>query len=189
MAMEIEEAHQRSGVINKESVRDGLYLGLINVAISLIGWLFDPLFFFKHTASGFILAAVFLGLQCLFLVQIRRTLGNFWSFGEALRASIIIALISTAVYTLWQALLFNVLDPTLGARAQQAILDMVAETFEKMGGGGNADAAIEKMKSQDMNPGHMGNILKGLLYGVGFWAVLSVILALIFQRKKPMFKA
>lgn len=187
--MEIEEAHQRSGVINKESVRDGLYVGLINVAISLIAWLFDPLFFFKHTASGFVLVALVLGLQCLFLIQIRRTLGNFWSFGEAFRASMIIVLISTAIYTLWQALLFNVLDPTLGARAQQAILDMVSETFEKMGRGANADAAIEKMKSQDMNPGHMGNIFKNFLTGIAFWAVLSVILAAIFQRKKPMFKA
>lgn len=173
-------------IIYKESLICGFYLGLIMVGIYLLSWLLNPL----YTTNTFISGALQLfefGLLCIFLLSVRKLAGGFWSYAQAFSSSLIITLISVSFKYGWNFILYNFIDKSLGARIGEVVFATVQKELLKTGiSQGVIDTNLENMKEVS-NPGTPRIFLLALLSSVIGSIIISLILAVIVKKNKPVF--
>jgi hypothetical protein len=94
-------------------------------------------------------------------------------------------MLATLVSTLWNILLFNVIDKTLAKELSVRIIEETKEAMEKWGA--PQDAIKETMKEMRDLPEQFKPIaqLLGWLKGGLFMAIISLICASFIKRKEP----
>jgi len=173
-------------IIYKESLICGLYLGLIMVAIYVLSWLVNPLYSTNTFISGALQLFEF-GLLCIFILSVRKLAGGFWSYSQAFSSSIIITLLSVGLKYSWNFILYNFIDRSLGERIGEVVFATVQKELLKTGiSQGVIDTNLENMKS-DSNPGTPKIFLLALVSSVIASLVISLILAVIVKKNKPVF--
>ena len=168
--------------MKKTVIRFGTYASIIVVGISLIFWLFssDTPNYSISEIAGYVsiivaMAFVFLGIRHY---RDNEKNGSI-SFGEALKLGILIALIPSLAFGIYNAIYTELLDPGF-------IDNYYQYTLEKMKGDMTAtefEAAAQKMESEKemfANP-VVGSVVMFLtVFLIGF--VIAVISALILKK-------
>ena len=173
-------------IIYKESLICGLYLGLIMVAIYVLSWLVNPLYSTNTFISGALQLFEF-GLLCIFILSVRKLAGGSWSYSQAFSSSIIITLLSVGLKYSWNFILYNFIDRSLGERIGEVVFATVQKELLKTGiSQGVIDTNLENMKSYS-NPGTPKIFLLALVSSVIASLVISLILAVIVKKNKPVF--
>jgi amino acid transporter len=169
--------------MNKSAIQFGLIAGLI---ISVV----NALIYFVNYE---LLADWKVGLAILALVIISVIFGavrNRKEFGpfdlkQAFITTFLICLSLMVVVTLYNIVMFQIVDPTFGERITEITLNNTAAMLEKFN---VPEAEIEKkmgdIAERTADQYTLGGMLKGLLIGSVFYAVFSIIVALIIRSKK-----
>lgn len=174
-------------LINKESLICGLYLGLIGMGINLVLFLVDPLFPTRPVA-GSVLGIVNLAFLCLFLLSVRKQVGNYWNFAEAFRSAFLISLVNLGFGILWDFILFHLIDKTLGGRIYDVNLASAQKQMLKQGLSQEMiDSRIEMVKKFTPDPGTYTSLYIFAASGLVLSIIISLILAAIFKKMKPVF--
>ena len=129
---------------------------------------------------------VSIGLICYFTVQLRnKNQEDPFRFKQAFIVVLSMLMLATLVSTVWNILLFNVIDKTLAKELSVRILEETEETMEKWGA--PQEAIKETMKEMRDLPEQFKPIaqLLGWLKGGLFMAIISLICASFIKRKEP----
>ncbi|HEV2479195.1 MAG TPA: DUF4199 domain-containing protein [Puia sp.] len=148
----------------------GTYKAGVEAFLSLVNWLM-----YLIPVSFGIIAA---------LVERRRG-GGYLEFRSALRIIFGILVLATALQGLFTWLLLSVFDPHFGQLVHPVWLAKTEAAFRRVGvTGDQLDKSIAALK--DSNPFSLGAVLFGLakFYMLGF--PVSILLAAIIKRKKPL---
>ncbi len=166
-------------------VKTGGIVGGVMVVISLLLYIVNPSTFAASWLNLSLLVLSF-GIVIYFGLQFRKLVGGYLSFGDAFVHGFISFLIAGFMGTLFNILLFNVIDPDLARLIMDTTIDNTIALFEKLGmTGSQIDETVEKME-KDMIDGFkpLGAIKNYLIVSI-FYVIAALISGAIVKKKKP----
>lgn len=168
-------------IIKKNGLKYGIISGLIAVAVTLGVYLID----YKMFASGGVgIISLIAGatVSILMFINTKKQLNGVLSFKEGFTLYFFYAINSIAIATLFNILLYNVIDPELKVKVTEIIIEKTVEAMKAFGGDNNMlKEMISKLKSEDNFS--VVNQALGSIYTLLFSSIWGLILAAIFKSK------
>lgn len=167
---------------SQAAIKAGVVTGLLLTVINYLCYFVN----YELLASGwlgFLSLVLYCGLIIFFGSQYRKELGGFMNFGTAFQFAFISLFIMLVITTIGNMLLFLVLDPGLGARMADLIMENTLNMMDSFGAG---ELPADQM--DEMNKGFVeGYTAWGMVKGAGFmllfYAILALILGAIIKKK------
>ncbi|MFC6861039.1 DUF4199 domain-containing protein [Zunongwangia atlantica] len=162
----------------------GIYIGIFLSLVTVLAYVFNLELFTKWWLGvlNFIIIIAFLVAA---EIKTRKVIANpAFSFKDAFIAAFIPIAIGMLISTITTIIIFNFVDP----EAAQVVMEYTAEmTRNMMSGFGVPEADINEAVQEVMSNNQFSllNQLKSYIYQLAFWAVIGLILALIFRKKDP----
>ena len=181
----------KNALINKLSLQYGLLIGVITVVLAIVFRIVDPMFQYTNWWVGIFSFIVMIALLVILVLDIRKKIGGYWSFGEAFKSLIIIAVLAIVISTVYNFVLFKFIDPGLPAKVSSVMLDKTTEMLEKFGSDqSKIDDATKQFKDGEfeatLQPTLL-NELKAVAFGLIFYAIVDLIIAACVKKKEPLF--
>lgn len=175
--------------LNKLALANGITIAIITIAIQLVTYYAAPQLL-GATWYGIVITIISIAVYVFFSLDLRKKVGGFWSFKEALSGIFIMSLIANLASSVFNFVFYRFIEPGAYDKVKGFVADGMTATFEKMGMSGDAlDEAIENaeksLKAQYMPS--IGDFFKNLAIAIIVGFVLSLIFAAILKKEEPMF--
>lgn len=171
------------------AIKYGLIWTAVNIIIFLFVYYVVPQIMgtWKHSA---IQIAVGIGAAVYFTLEIRKRIGGFWSFGEALKAIFILFIIPTIILYFFSIAFGKWIEPSYPQQITEIALNTTTELMESMIDDQEVvDQAIAEtelaMKAQ-FDP-TIGDLVKAIASSVLVYFIGAMIWAAIFKKERPVF--
>jgi len=167
--------------------------GLIWAAVNIV--LFLLIFYGMPSAMGsmtysVIQIAIGIGLAIFFTLRIRKAIGGFWSFSEALKSISILFIIPAVVMYFFTVLFGKFIEPTYAEKMTEITLNATTEMMENFSDDqeviDKTIAETEASLQKQFNPSFT-DALKSILISVVIYFVFALIWAAIFKKDRPVF--
>jgi hypothetical protein len=166
-------------------LRYGLIVGvIISVYMALLYALGIEVF--ANWWYSVIMYPISIGLICYFTIQLRNTNESEpFHFKQTFVVILSLLMLSTLVSTIWNIVLFNVIDPSLPKELSERILEETETTMAKWGA--PEEVIKDTLKEMRDLPSQFKPLaqLIGWLKGGLFMALMSLICASFIKRKTP----
>lgn len=175
--------------LNKAALNNGLIIGIIMSAIGVVTYYMFPSLL-GSMSFGIGLMIVSLLIYIFFTLDLRKKIGGYWNFKEALKGIFIMAFVAGLLYAVFNYVFYKFLEPGAFEKISGYIEQGMTKTFENMGmDQDKIDEAVskqvEQMKAQyDPTP---LEFIKNLGIGILIQFVMSLIFAAIFKKEAPFF--
>ncbi|MFM6976823.1 MAG: DUF4199 domain-containing protein [Sphingobacteriaceae bacterium] len=174
---------------NQYAINNGLIIGSLSVMLNILIYYVSP-GSMGSTLFGIVMMLVSLGLYIFFTLDLRKKIGGFWSFREALKGIFLMSFIAGLVVTLVNFIFYKYIEPGAFDKISGIVAANLEQTYAKMGMDQETiDKTMEKvmegMKSQ-FNPGFM-DLARNFGVAVLIQFVMSMIFAAIFKKEQPIF--
>jgi len=167
-------------IIKKNGITYGIILGVFSILTTTLIYVID-LHLFTNMWVGIISIIVYIIIGILVVSNTKKQL-KFITFKDAFTVFFLAAVIGTVMSTLFNMLLFNVIDPAAKETIRELTTKVAVEMMQKFGAPASAinEAAAEMEKTDNYSP---FSLLKGMLSAFLINAVFGVILGLIFKSR------
>ena len=178
------EENAQSPSLMSHAVRSGVILAAISIVITLVVYLIDASMLVSFWMI--LLLLVSLALVIYFGIQYRNQVGGFIGFGSAWKHGFFTLAIAGLIGTLFNLLLYNVIDPELPAYLTDVAAEN-AETMTRNFGGDQSviDQAVEDTRERTKK----GFTAVGLFTNFGIalivYAVIALITGAIVKKNNP----
>lgn len=168
-------------IIKKNGITYGLIIGVFSILVTTLIYAID-LSLFVNIWLGLSILLIYIIIGIVVVAKTKKQLNKQITFKEAFTVYFIAAVIGGLLSTLFQILLFNVIDPAAKDTVQELSIKYTTETMERF----NAPSAtinetIEQMQSVDnYSP---ANLFKGFAFSLIISAIYGALLGLIFRSK------
>lgn len=175
--------------LNKASANNGLIIGILSAVFGIVVFYVAPALF-GSMWFGIGNTILFLLIYIFFTIDLRKKIGGYWNFKQALRGIFLMAFVAAIVATVINFVFYKFVEPEAFSKISGFIEDGMLKSFENMGmDADTADVevakAVDRMKGQfDPTPVQAAQNL-GIAILVAF--VMSLIFAAIFKREAPIF--
>lgn len=183
--------HAEGAVVNPKKIAatNGLIWAAINIVIFLLTYYSMPQLMGSMT-YGIVVFLISIGLGVYFVLDLRKKIGGYWSFREALGNIFFLFLVQYLVYYLF-SLGFPYLEPGYADMMRDIRLNSATEMAEMFGGDNQdqIDAMIEQVEvalELEMNP-TFAHILQTIAISIIMYFIGALIFAAIFKRERPVF--
>jgi len=171
--------------LKQDSLKQGAILGMINIIIGFLVYFIDP-----AMMAGMSFGFLVLGLNLAYVVyagiQYRKEIGGFLSFGKAYMHGFIMLLVAGLIGAIFRIVLFHVIDPDLIELMVDVSVENAAAMMEKFGAGGDQmEEALDQVREDMPANFSVFGILKGYLFSIIFFAIVSLISGAIVKKKDP----
>lgn len=145
----------------------GLYLGGTKLFTSPIAYL------------GYLIPIVFAVLAS---IKQKKQQAGYLKFGEALKTSFGVLVITSLVSTLFTYVMMNYIDTEFAASMKEYSMQVTENMMKKFGASQDQiDEAVKKASEKDQFS--FGNVLLGFTFGCIFWFIISLIISLIVRKE------
>jgi hypothetical protein len=174
----------------KVALMNGVIMAVINIFIFLITYYAMPDILGNY-AFGIGLLLVSIGLAVYFTLDLRKKIGGYWSFREALSNIFILFIVQYLIYTLFVMAFGKFIEPAYIDKMREISLNATVEVAERFGGGNQEAidqmiAEAEKSIEKSLNPTFM-EFLQSAGISMIMYFVGALIFAAIFKRERPVF--
>ncbi len=174
---------------NQLAINNGLYIGGISTILGILVYYVSP-DLMGATSFGIIMMLLSLALYIFFTIDLRKKIGGFWSFREALKGIFLMSFIAGLVSIAVNFVFYKFIEPGAYEKISEIMTQNLSATYEKLGiDQATIDktipAVLEKMKAQ-FDPSFT-DVLKNLGIAVLGQFVMSLIFAAIFKKEQPIF--
>ena len=171
------------------ALKNGLIWAAINIAIFLIIYYVKP-DMMGNFAFVAIQMLVGIGLAVYFCIDMRKQIGGYWSFKEALTNIFIMFFVQAVLVYSFTLIFGKFIEPEYVVKMKEITQKSAVAMLEKFGmAQDKIDEAVAKMDKDSeaqFNPGFFG-ILKGMAFmSIGYF-IGALIFAAIFKRERPVF--
>ena len=175
--------------LNKAAINNGLIIGILSAILGIITYYVAPALF-GSIWFGIGNMVFLLLVYIYFTIDLRKKIGGFWSFRQALKGIFLMAFIAGLLLSVFNYVFYKFIEPGAFANISTYVEDGARATFESMGMDdeqidGAVAKQIEGMKAQ-FDPTPM-DVLKNFGIGILVEFVLSLIFAAIFKKEIPIF--
>ena len=167
----------------KISTSYGLYLGLSLILIVVLAYAFD-LTLFTEWWFGVSLLVFVIIMASMATSKAKKASVEIFKFKDAFGAYFLTVFIGTFISLLFGILLFNFVDSEAAETLTELTIDSTRDMMENFGA---PEAQINEtlQKLQEENQYSFLNQLKGYGFQLIMYAVIGLIVALIFREKDP----
>lgn len=169
----------------KLAFTNGLIWAAINIAIFLVIY-YVKADWMGNTLYQVIQFLIGLGLAIYFCMDLRKKLGGYWSFKEAL-GTIFIMFVTQALIVYFFTIIFGkFIEPEYAVKMEEITVNATTSMMEKMGSSPEEiDEVLEKSAENSNMSGK--KILTGLGGVIIMYFIGALIFAAIFKKERPMF--
>lgn len=161
----------------------GVYLGIILSLITVVVYAID-LAIFAEWWYGILNFLVLLVISIMAVIKAKSLKSNYFTFREAFSAYFITVVIGTLISSAVSLLLFNVIDPQAAEQLMELTVEATRNMMERFGvPQADIQEAITEMEGE--NQFSPGNYLTGYIFSLAIYAVIGLIIGLIFKEKNP----
>lgn len=173
--------------IKQEALKNGLIWGGINIGIFLITWYTMPNLM-GETFYSVLTSFVGIFLAVFFTLDLRKKVGGYWTFNEAIWPIFVTFLMSMTLMYVFSVVFSKYIDLDYAVKMKEMVMSSSEKMFKGLGlSGDDFDKAMEtttqKLEEQ-FNPN-----FKQMISGYGISAIMyfigAVIFALIFKKNNP----
>ncbi len=173
----------------KIALNNALIWAVINIVIFLLAYYASPTLL-ASPAFGFILLAIGIGLAVYFTLDLRKKIGGYWTFREALGNIFLMFFVQVAVYMLFTTAFAKWIEPGYADMMREASLNATTKMMETFSSDqeviDKAIAEAEKNIEKQVNPSFI-DFIQGLALTAIFYFIGALIFAAIFKRNPPIF--
>jgi Protein of unknown function (DUF4199) len=158
----------------------GLLSALLGIVMFLALYLGGTKLFTSPIAYvGYLIPIVFAVLAC---IKQKKQQAGYLKFGEALKASFGVFVITSLVTTLFTYILLNYIDTEFAASMKEYSMEVTENMMKKFGASQEQiDQAVQKASEKDQFS--LSSQLLGFALGCIFWFVISLIISLIVRKE------
>lgn len=147
-----------------------LYLGGVKLMVSPFAFI-----------ASYVLPIVFAVLACL---AVKKQKGGYLEFGEALKISFGVFVITGLAVTVFSYVLLNYIDIEFMQAMQQASVEMSEKMMKRFGASQDQiDKALDEASKK--NNFSLSNVMLGFAFSCFIYFLFSLIIALIVRKKNP----
>ncbi len=166
--------------VSQAAIKNGLIAGLISVIITTVSNMFA---LYENSAAGIVLIVVSVGISVYFIIAshnlFKANNGGFMTYGQGLGIGVIYALVSSAIGAVYSGLYIMLVDDGSVQFQKQQVEEQWAEQ-------GLNQAQIEQAREIfEMFSGPVATIVLGILAGVFFGFILSLIISAVTKKTDP----
>jgi hypothetical protein len=170
-------------IIKKNGVTFGIILGLFSVLFTTAIYVID-LKLFTSWWIGIVSIVIAITIGVVLVSKTKKQLNGVLPFKDAFTVYFIAALIGTIISTVYNYVLFNIVDPGAKETIKEITMKYTSDMMEKMGAqSAQINETMQKLSETDNYT--IGNMLFGLAIALVFQAIFGLILAAIFKSKSP----
>jgi hypothetical protein len=168
-------------VIKKNGITYGVMIGIASTLITATIYAID-LNLFTAWWMGLLGIVISLTISIILLSKTKKELNGIFPFKEAFTTYFIAAVIGILISTIFNILLFNVIDPSAKDTLSELMIKYTVNMMQKFGSPASViNETIEKMKLS--NPYSTLELLKGSVFAIVISAVFGLIFAAFFKSK------
>ena len=180
----------KKATIGKLGVQYGLLIGGITIVLAVVFRIVDPLMQFTNLWVQIFGGVLGIFLVVIFGLEIRKRIGGYWSFGEAFRGLMTMAVFITIITILYNFVLFKFVDPDMPTKINDATESVMAERLAKMNMDQDKIDEVTKMFHNGEFKAKLEPTLKnealGVCYSILFYIVINLIIAACIKKNKPL---
>jgi hypothetical protein len=180
-----EEVQEKKSPI-QHALKWGLIVGVIGAILTLLLYVMGPEYMVKWWV-GLISLALFIGLVIYGGITYRNEIGGYMDFGPAFMHGFITLAIAGIVGTIFNLVLYTVVDPNLPEALTEATVEQAMSMAEGFGAPAEAlEEAAENARTQAEGQFSATGLVKQYFIGLIIYAVLALITGLIVRRKEKV---
>lgn len=173
--------------IKQEALKNGLIWGAVNIVIFLVTWYVMPQLMssFVYSTITFLIG---IALAIFFCLDMRKKVGGYWTFGEALWPIFVTFILGIAIVFVFNILFGKYVDTSYPTTMKEIVLSKTESTLKSLGiEDSKLDEAMQKT-SENLDKQFTPSFTQAIR-GFGIAAIMyfigAVIFALIFKRTHP----
>lgn len=175
-----------TNVIKKNGINFGIILAIYFVLRTALIYSID-LKLFVNGWFGFLDFVVTIIITIIAVYQAKKAMGGFIAFKEAFTTYFIATVIGLVTYSLFNILLFNVIDPAAKETVQEHVLEKTVEAMQQFGA--DSDSIRETAKGmRETDSFSIPQQLLGLGISIIIYSIIGLIIAAIMKKNKPEFE-
>ena len=168
-------------IIKRNGITFGVLIGIVSSLITATIYAID-LNLFSSWWIGITSIIVYLILGIVLLSKTKKEVKTIFTFKDAFTTYFIAAVIGILISTLFNVLLFNVIDPSAKDTLLEITMKITANMMQKFGTPASViNEAISKLK--ETNPYSTIELLKGSIFSIIFSSIFGLILAAFFKTR------
>ncbi|MCT4590777.1 MAG: DUF4199 domain-containing protein [Carboxylicivirga sp.] len=181
---------------SKSWINNGVILGAVLVAVNVLMYIIVDLE--KISLMGFMAIGILFGFLPLIIGLIiiirnyRKELGGFMSLKQGMLYGTYVTFVAAVIVAIYSLAFNNFIEPDYVKKTQEAIMEKTYQFMESSGVPQQAiDEQIEKMEKgmqKEVESAKLLGPLKSILWTTIFGFVISLILAAILKKERPMFE-
>jgi len=166
-------------------VKWGLIIGIIGIILALVIYMIDV-----KMMVGFTYILLSLGISIALIIyagiEWRKSTGGFLTFKNAFLVTFFTLVVAGLLGTVFNFLLFNVIDTELGETLTDASIEQAERIMERFNmPEDQMDEALEKARDDAEGRFSIGGQLMGFVYALFIYAFIALIVSLIIKKKNP----
>ncbi len=174
----------------KMALISGLIWAAISTFILLATYYGMPSLLGNYTYN-ILVFLISIGLGIYFTLDLRKKIGGYWSFKEALSNIFVMFFVQYLVYTLFVLAFGKWIEPAYVDHMREVSLNASTEMAERFGGGNQEVidqmiAETEKGVEKSLNPS-IADFAQSTGIAVILYFIGALIFAAIFKRERPVF--
>jgi len=172
-------------IVKKNALNFGLIIAAVNIFYYLVGYLaYKELF--VNWAGGLLLLVTMIVINVIAVSRSKKEMGGFISFKDGFTAFFLTWLGASLIGTVFNIVLFTVVDPDFGKEVQEMIIRSTIQMLENFNTPQEqVDQTLEQLKGQ--NQFSLPNQARGFLTNLIVGAIIGLIVAAVFKKDRPMF--
>ncbi len=175
--------------LNKNAINKGLILAFVSIMMQLL------IFYVAPQLSGSMGLGAGMGLIALllyifFTIDLRKQVGGFWSFKEALQGIFLMAIVAGVLSSVFVALYFKFVEPQAFEKVEPYVTASMRANMEMFGADESKidDAVAQQMEGiKSTYSPTFGQFAKTFGFSIIFQFIMSLIFAAIFKKNAPVF--
>ncbi len=172
--------------LNQNAIKHGLILAAISIVLTLVYYTIDYTLL-ATIKIGLLSLAIFIGYGIWAGISYRKEIGGYMLFKHAFLHGFIVFAFSALISTVFNLLLYTVIDPELG----QKLTDVSVQNAEEMMRGfgmpeDKMDEALEKARVDAAGRYTVGGLALGYVWALIGCAVFALITGAIVKKKPPV---
>ena len=174
--------NQNENDMENPSIKYGVYVGVIGIVLGLATYILGTAAFF-HWSKGIVGLLILIWGMVMAGNAFRDSNNGFASWKEILKPTFIVGIISGVFSTIFQFLMFNVIDPGL-ANAQKDSVIASMEGFADIIGEEGMEDLMDNLDAQTFDFGPVQAILTIGTFIIGAFIIAAIVSA-ILKRNRP----
>lgn len=174
-----------SPTLFNHALKQGLILGVINIILTMLLYIADYTLMVDWKIS-ILFFLIYIGYTIYAGIGYRKEIGGFIPFGKAFQHGYLVFIISGLLATIFNLVLYNVIDPELPGKLTEATIE---KTVAMMEGFGAPEESIDKTVADTRTRMEGQFSFVGSLIGyaviLGVSAIFALITGAIVKRNQP----